>query len=423
MELVEAAGDLLPDVLLAVERVARLVDIAELHRLADLDRAAVRLVLPGDHAEQRGLARAVRPDDADDAAGRQLEGEVVDQQIVAEALPEAVEVDDVLAEPLGHRDDDLRGLGLLFGGLCQQLLVALVARLGFRLPRPRRRRDPLLLALERALVRGLLAALLLQPLLLLRQPGGVVALVGNAAAAVELQDPAGDVVEEVAVVGDDQDRARIVAQMAFQPVHRLGVEMVGRLVEQQQIGLVEQQPAERDAAALAAGELGDVGVVRRAAQRVHREIDLGVELPQVLGVDLVLELGHLVGGLVRVVGGDLVVAVEQRLLGRDALHDVLAHGELRIELRLLLQVADAGAFGDPALADELLVDAGHDAQQRRLAGAVDAEHADLGVRIERQVDVFEHLAVARIGLGQTLHVIDELAAVHCLLCFVGEIRG
>jgi hypothetical protein len=43
------------------------------------------------------------------------------------------------------------------------------------------------------------------------------------------------------------------------------------------------------------------------------------------------------------------------------------------------------------------------------AGAVDAQHADLGVRVERQVDVLEHLAVARVGLGQTLHVVDELA--------------
>ena len=332
-----------------------------------------------------------------------------------------IEVDDVLAEPLGHRDDDLRGLGLLLARLLQQVLVALIARLRFRLPGLGRRSNPFLLALERALMRGLLAALLHQPLLLLHQPGRIVALVGNAFAAIELEDPAGDVVEEVAVVGDDQDRARIVAQMALQPIHRLGIEMVGRLVEQQQFRLVEQQAAQRDAAALAARELGHVGVVGRAAQRVHRQIDLGIELPQVLGIDLVLELGHLLGGFVGVVGGDLVVAVEQRLLGRHALHDVLAHRELRIELRLLFEVADARAFGDPAFADELLVDARHDAEQRRLARAVDAEHADLGVRIERQVDVFEHLAVARVGLGQTLHVIDELAAVHCSLRFLGEI--
>ena len=300
-----------------------------------------------------------------------------------------VEVDDVLAEPLGHRNGDLRHLVDLGIGDLEQFVIALVARLGFGLARFRRGGDPFALARQRALARFVLARFLLQSLLLLVQPGGVVALVGNAAAVVELEDPAGDVVEEVAVVGDDQNGARVIAQMAFQPVHALGIEMVGRLVEQQQVGLVEQQPAERDAASLAAGQLGHVGVVGRAAQRVHGEIDLAVEVPQVLGVDLVLQLGHLVGGLVGVVRGDLVVAVEQRLLRRDALHDVLAHGLLRVELRLLLEVADAGALGDPAFAAELSVDAGHDAQQRRLARAVDAEHADLGVRVEGQMDVVQ----------------------------------
>jgi hypothetical protein len=48
-------------------------------------------------------------------------------------------------------------------------------------------------------------AFLFQPLGLLLQPRGIVALVGDAAAAVELEDPAGDVVEEIAVVGDDQE--------------------------------------------------------------------------------------------------------------------------------------------------------------------------------------------------------------------------
>ena len=112
-------------------------------------------------------------------------------------------------------------------------------------------------------------------------------------------------------MGDDQDRAGIVAQMALEPVDGLGVEMVGRLVEQQQLGLFEQQAAERDAAALAARELVDVGVVGRAAQRVHRLLDLAVEVPQALGLDLVLQPRHLVGGLVGVVHRQLVVAVEQ----------------------------------------------------------------------------------------------------------------
>ena len=371
-------------------------------------RAAVRLFVAGDHAEQGGLAGAVRSDDPDDAAGRQFEGEIVDQEIVAETLSQVLEVDHVLPEPFGDRDDDLRGLRRLVGGLRQQLLIALVARLRLRLPRARRGGDPLLLAGERALPRLLLAALLLEPLLLLHQPGGVVAFVGNAAAAVEFEDPAGDVVEEIAVVGDDEDGAGIVAQMPFEPHHGFGVEVIGRLVEQKQVRLRQEQPAKRDAPLLAAGKLRHVGAVRRAAQRVHRLVDLGVEIPEVLGLDLVLQLGHLVSGLVGIVRGELVVAVEDRPLRRDALHDVVADRLCRINLRLLRQIADGRALRHPGFAGKFLVEPGHDAQQRRLAGAVDAEHTDLGVGIERQVDVLQNLAVAGIGLGETLHVVDEL---------------
>ena len=109
-----------------------------MHRGTDLDGAGVGLLLAGDHAEQRGLAGAVRADHADDAAGRQIERKVVDQQVVAIAFLEMVEVDHVLAEPLGHRNGDLRD-GVLPGvGDLEQFLIALVARLGFGLPRLRR---------------------------------------------------------------------------------------------------------------------------------------------------------------------------------------------------------------------------------------------------------------------------------------------
>ena len=123
-------------------------------------------------------------------------------------------------------------------------------------------------------------------------------------------------------MGDDEDRAGIVAQMAFEPVDRLGVEMVGRLVEQQQFRLFEQQPAERDAAPLAARKLGHVGIVRRAAERVHRLLDLAVEIPEALGLDLVLQPRHLVRRLVGIVHREFVVAVEDRLLVPDAEHGV-----------------------------------------------------------------------------------------------------
>jgi hypothetical protein len=69
---------------------------------------------------------------------------------------------------------------------------------------------------------------------------------------------------------------------------------------------------------------------------------------------------------------------------------------------------DAGAFGDKTLARKLLVDPGHDPQKRRFARPVDAEDADLGVGIEGEVDVFQDLFSAWVGLAETLHVINEL---------------
>src|SRR6185312_6137281 len=91
-----------------IERIAALVDIAKLDRLADPDGTGIRLFLAGDHAEKRRLAGAVGADDADDAAGRQLEGQVLDQQIVAKTLGQAFDLDHHIAEPLAMRNDDLR---------------------------------------------------------------------------------------------------------------------------------------------------------------------------------------------------------------------------------------------------------------------------------------------------------------------------
>ena len=84
---------------------------------------------------------------------------------------------------------------------------------------------------------NVLALVLGQARLLGLQPARVVALVGDPPPAVELEDPAGDVVEEVAIVGDRDDRALVILKMALEPRHRLGVEVVGRLVQQQQVGL------------------------------------------------------------------------------------------------------------------------------------------------------------------------------------------
>ena len=247
------------------QRVAGLVDVGQLDGVAQAELAGVGLLLAGDHAQQRRLAGAVGADDADDPRRRQGELQPVDEQPVAVALAQPPRLDDDAAQPRAGRDVDLDVLERDVAVLGQQRLVAVQARLGLAAAGTGGQARPLELAGERAPVGRLGLLLVRQALLLLLQPGRVVALEGNAAAAVELEDPAGDVVEEVAVVGHRDDGALVVGQVALEPGHGLGVEVVGGLVEQQQVGLAQQQAAQGHAPALAAAQRRDVGVGRAAA--------------------------------------------------------------------------------------------------------------------------------------------------------------
>jgi hypothetical protein len=157
----------------------------------------------------------------------------------------------------------------------------------------------------------------------------------------------------------------------LEPVHRLGVQMVGWLVEQQHVRLLEQDAAERHTAALAPRQQRDVGVVRRKTQCLHRDLDLVVEIPEVQRVDALLHARLLVQQLVHLVvvhrlgerHRDVVEPVEQRPLVGDGLLDILADILGRVELRLLRQVSDLRPLRRPRLALKILVDARHDAQQ------------------------------------------------------------
>ena len=162
LDLVLAAGDLLPDVLVGVERVARLVDVGELDRLADLQRARVGLLLPGDHPQQRRLAGAVRADHADDPAAGQVEAEVIDQHAVAVGLAELVCLDDDVAEPRAGRDVDLDLVELDVAVLGEQRLVGVQPRLRLVAARAGVEPHPLELLVDRPLARALLLLLLLR---------------------------------------------------------------------------------------------------------------------------------------------------------------------------------------------------------------------------------------------------------------------
>src|SRR5688572_23365652 len=95
--------------------------------------------------------------------------------------------------------------------------------------------------------------------LLLASPflGHVLAVVAGVTvenAIFELQDRTGNGVEEVAVVRDDEDGAPRPLDEVLQPLYGAQIEVVGRLIEEDEIRLLHQQAGQGDAALLAARE-------------------------------------------------------------------------------------------------------------------------------------------------------------------------
>ena len=151
-----------------------------------------------------------------------LRGSVNDRSLISvpavEALVEVLDLDDDVAQPRAGRDLDLLEVelaGLLRFG--RHLLVAPQTGLVLRLPRLGAGPHPGQLLLQPLLQLGVLAALHGDALGLLLQVGRVVALVRVGAAAVELEDPLGDVVQEVPVVGDGQDGALVLGEVLLEP--------------------------------------------------------------------------------------------------------------------------------------------------------------------------------------------------------------
>src|SRR5204863_8951623 len=123
-----------------------LLQVGELHRGTDDDVSRVWLLDAADHLEQRRLAHAVRPDDAEDAAGRDFEREIVDERATAEALGHVPHLDHLVAEARSGRDAQLDRVERFFRALLDELLVAREPRLRARRARLRSLADPLELA-------------------------------------------------------------------------------------------------------------------------------------------------------------------------------------------------------------------------------------------------------------------------------------
>ncbi|MND87406.1 hypothetical protein D3C80_794060 [compost metagenome] len=340
-----------------LQPLARLVEVEGFEVGAHAHRALVRGQFAQQHLDQGGLARAVGADDGQAVAADDAGGQVLEDDAVAERLGDALDVGDQLARGAAGIDAEVQ--------LARQVLDPLGPV-----------QTHLLQGAGAALVAGALGGdgavegvgLGLDALgqaaqglgLLLHDLGGPVveldeALVQGAdLAAFQPVDGVGDAVQEGAVVADDQQGETGLDQLVFQQFDGQDVEVVGRLVQQQQVGLFGKSFCEGGAADLAA---------RQPLRRLGRVEAEGLQ-PAFGGPALGLARGGVVG---------------ERLAGDD---------------RFLRDIGEAGAGLDRAVA-RVGLDQAHDhLHQGGLARPVAPDQGGAAARLHRHVDAVEQRAGA-----------------------------
>jgi len=130
----------------------------------------------------------------------------------------------------------------------------------------------------------------------------------------------------MAVVRNDDQDARILAQVILQPVNGVEVQVVGRLVEQQRRGVAEERLRQEDADFLAALHLAHLALVQRGfdVQAVQQDPGVGLGRVSALVADNSFQLAEahavLVGQLVVRLGVKRFTFL-QRLPKRAVAHD------------------------------------------------------------------------------------------------------
>ena len=163
----------------------------------------------------------------------------------------------------------------------------------------------------------------------------VIATIGIEGMTVELDDDGAHTVEEESVVGHHEQRPVASGQIALQPLYHLQVEMVGGLVEYQQVGLHQQHVGQRHSLLLTATQLS------------HRLLQIAnLQLRQ-----------HLLG-------------LQQFLLLVLMIEAGFEHRLRRVEAGRLLQIADGQVAAEHDAAPVARLLASQHRQQRRLARAV-----------------------------------------------------
>ncbi len=241
-------------------------------------------------------------------------------------------------------------------------------------------------------------------------------------AVLQLDDLVADRADEGAIVRDQHERPLVLGEVGLEPLDGGEIEVVGRLVHQEEIGLSHQHLGQLQPAALAARQRVDrAGEIALGEADVGREpLDPTFELVAAAALVALLELavpGELVGLSVRQARLQRRHLVVQLLQIGERLEQCLEQRAAAPQLLRLAQVGDRRAPEHAHVAAVGLEVSGQEAQRRRLAGAVRSEQRQPVARTDQEGGADEDVVAGITEAG-----VSELGEGHRWICWSSCIR-
>ena len=226
-----------------IERVAHLIEVGDLQIRTLANLATVRLQFTQDQFQQRGLAGAIRTNQPDLVATYDGGRKVLDDDLVAKGLAGFSQLGHQFAtqHACSHIHAHLADNVPMCGATGAQFFQPHDATLAARAARFNAFPDPDLFLRQQLVRLGADDRFLRQLLFLENQILSEIAIVGTQNPAIQLDDARRHPIQESPVMGDGDHAALECHQQFFQPFNRIQIEVVGRLIEQQDVRLCHQR--------------------------------------------------------------------------------------------------------------------------------------------------------------------------------------
>ncbi|MEO5657093.1 MAG: hypothetical protein ABIO65_11190 [Nitrospiria bacterium] len=170
--------------------------------------------------------------------------------------------------------------------------------------------------------------------------------------AIDFHDPLRHPIQKIPIVSHEDHRLRIRQEEVLEPGRGRGIQMVGRLIQQEEVGRLEDEAGQRHPLAQAAAERPDDRLLLGKAQLLQNRVDAvgkrpGVVLMQpgrqsFLFVESFGAQGLIARGLRQFLGHRLVARQHDRYFGQRP-RDRSGHRLSNVQVGLLGQIADGGA--------------------------------------------------------------------------------